>query len=211
MAKRAKQLRNLTTRVESIEDAQRDRDEYLVVCMNIMRGAGLEVQLFDQSARAEQLGHEIEEARLQLGLARLDQVAAGTEENHRNAPKKKEAKKEWCKRLVEIRAECDIPAKILYAHRFDGSVKRPEKNWRTLEKTADKVIFDDCRKQGLPLVGNIYVYAKRLRLAILDCLQEATLDGTGGGVVPLFESRADDLLMLLVEMKRAAGEVNPDW
>jgi len=191
MAKQAHKLRNLTAQVENIK---RDQVEFMVACMNIIRGEGSEDQLFDHGRSADQ----------------PDQVAAGTEENHRNAPKKKEAKKEWCKRLVEIRAECNIPAKILYAHRFDGSVKRPEKNWKTLEKTADKVIFDDCRKQGLPLVGNIYVYAKRLRLAILDALQEATLDGTEK-VVPLFESRADDLLMLLVEMKRVVGAIDPDW
>ena len=190
MAKQAHKLRNLTAQVENIK---RDQVEFMVACMNIIRGEGSEDQLFDHGRSADQ----------------PDQVAAGTEENHRNAPKKKEAKKEWCKRLVEIRAECNIPAKILYAHRFDGSVKRPEKNWKTLEKTADKVIFDDCRKQGLPLVGNIYVYAKRLRLAILDKMQEATLDGTEK-VVPLLESRADDLLMLLVEMKRAVGAIDPD-
>ena len=193
MAKQAHKLRNLTAQVENIK---RDQVEFMVACMNIIRGEGSEDQLFDHGRSADQ----------------PNQLAAGTEENHRNSPKKKKAKKEWCKRLVEIRAECNIPAKILYAHRFDGSVKRPEKNWKTLEKTADKVIFDDCRKQGLPLVGNIYVYAKRLRLAILDALQEATLAGGPytEKVVPLFESRADDLLMLLVEMKRAVGAIDPD-
>ena len=191
MAKQAHKLRNLTAQVENIK---RDQVEFMVACMNIIRGEGSEDQLFDHGRSADQ----------------PDQVAAGTEENHRNAPKKKEAKKEWCKRLVEIRAECNIPAKILYAHRFDGSVKRPEKNWKTLEKTADKVIFDDCRKQGLPLVGNIYVYAKRLRLAILDALQEATLAG-GPYTEKVVQSRADDLLMLLVEMKRVVGAIDPDW
>lgn len=211
MAKQAKQLRKLisgfdeiTTRMENVEDAQRDRDLFLVACMNVIRGEGLEDKLFDLDRPAD-LESEIFDVHSFTEAARKEM-----EKSNRNAPEKKEAKKEWCKRLVEIRTECDIPADLLYAHRLDGSVKRPDKNWRTLEKVADTTITDDCVPQELPFVGTIYVYAKRLRLHILDKMQDATLAGTKG-VVPLFESRAEDLLTMLVEMKPALGAARSKW
>ena len=132
----------------------------------------------------------------------------------RNTPEKKHNRQDWCLRIVEIRAECDVSVDSLTLHRLNDPCRN--QNWRTIERAAKTVVIDDDSKQDLPLVGLIFVYAARLRMKVLELAQDAQLDHSSieRDKAALYNTRAASLLTLLREIRTAHGKkfkANPLW
>ena len=202
-----KQQRIVVQRVEALEQLI---EELPVKVVQLIRGHGIHSSIFDVRSSFDIFEDDTaKRAALKIGEAHPPRPMES-----RNTPEKKHNKQNWCLRIVEIRAECDVAVDSLTLHRLNDPCRN--QNWRTIERAAKTVVIDDDSKQDLPLVGLIFVYAARLRMKVLELAQDAQLDHSSieRDKAALYNTRAASLLTLLREIRTAHGKkfkANPNW
>jgi len=136
-------------------------------------------------------------AEYQFGLAGLlrQPVAQKTFQlNPQNTPEKKNRRKDWSLRILNIQVECGVPDKALRKNAKDKG-----KNWRFIKRAANLEITDTNESQQLPYALTIADYASRINSVLHDKIAKAQIEGNTKNV-QLYNSRSDHLIAIVNEI-----------
>ena len=140
-----------------------------------------------------------DEQRLVAHQASLLPVAQKTfYSNPQNTPEKKNRRKDWSLRILNIQVECVVPDKALRKNAKDRG-----KNWRSIKRAAKLEITDTNESQQLPYALTIADYASRINFVLHDKIAKAQIEGNTRNV-QLYNSRSDQLIAI-------ANEINSSY
>ena len=122
--------------------------------------------------------------------------------NPQNTPEKKNRRKDWCLRILNIKVECAVPDETLRDKTLRTGAKDKGKNWRAIAKAATLEITDTNEGQNLPYPVTIAKYLLRIHLALDLMGLEARLNNKLKRE-ELYKSRADQLIAIWFEIDRA--------
>jgi len=122
--------------------------------------------------------------------------------NPQNTPEKKNRRKDWCLRILNIKVECAVPDETLRDKTPRTGAKDKGKNWRAIAKAATLEITDTNEGQNLPYPVTIAKYLLRIHLALDLMGLEARLNNKLKRE-ELYKSRADQLIAIWFEIDRA--------
>jgi len=117
--------------------------------------------------------------------------------NPQNTPEKKNRRKDWSRRISDIKVECNVSDKAL---RTDAKDKG--KNWRSIVKAAKLEITDINESQNLPYPGTIAEYLLRIYCALDFMVLDARLNNKIK-LVQFYKSRCDQLIAIWFEIDKA--------
>ena len=136
-----------------------------------------------------------DEQRLVAHQASLLPVAQKTfYSNPQNTPEKKNRRKDWSLRILNIQVECVVPDKALRKNAKDRG-----KNWRSIKRAAKLEITDTNESQQLPYALTIADYASRINFVLHDKIAKAQIEGNTKNV-QLYNSRSDQLIAIVNEI-----------
>ena len=136
-----------------------------------------------------------DEQRLVAHQASLLPVAQKTfYSNPQNTPEKKNRRKDWSLRILNIQVECVVPDKALRKNAKDRG-----KNWRSIKRAANLEILDTNESQQLPYALTIADYASRINYVLHDKIAKAQIEGNTKNV-QLYNSRSDQLIAIVNEI-----------
>ena len=161
-----------------------------------MRNQGERISNHDERiCEIEKVLNGLTEQRLVVHQASFLPVAQKTfYSNPQNTPEKKNRRKDWSLRILNIQVECVVPDKALRKNAKDKG-----KNWRSIKRAANLEITDTNESQQLPYALTIADYASRINSVLHDKIAKAQIEGNTKNV-QLYNSRSDQLIAIVNEI-----------